>query len=87
MRKMIALTALENAPRRSGVSESRFVPNARIRSRTKAIVRPVAARRIGNGIERGTLKNGRPLLVPALVVTDTVNVAALPFETCSVDGP
>ena len=74
------MTALENVRRRIGVSELCFVLNARKTSKITATIRPGAAGRIRNGIERGTLKNGRLLLVPALVVTDTVNVAALPFE-------
>jgi len=84
---MTALNAPENVSRRDSVSESRLAPNARKRSRIAATVRPVAARRTEKGVESGILEIRRTPLVPLLVVTDTVKVAALPLEIWSVDGP
>ena len=65
----------------------RLAPNASKKSRMTATIRPGAAQRTENGVERGILVYGRMPLVPPLVATDTVKSAGFPFEICSVAGP
>ena len=52
-----------------------------------AAARPGAARRLGNGVERGTMETGKFPAVPPLVVTATVNSAGFALEIWSVAGP
>jgi hypothetical protein len=75
-RSIITRNAPENVRRRRGAFEWRFTPSASKKSKMMATVRPAAARRTWNGVERGKLENGRIPLVPPLVVTDTINGAA-----------
>jgi len=83
-RKMIAP---ENAGRRGCALERCLTPSISERNRITTMVRLGTARCAGNGIERGSSKNVGMPAAPPLVVTDTVNGVALPFEICSVEGP
>lgn len=87
-RSMIAAdVAAKAARRRCCTSEPCLARSANRRNKIAPIVNTGATRSPGNGVARGTLKNGNVPLVPPLVATVTINGAALPFVICRVAGP